>query len=72
MELPHANNVWIFSDGGTPLDCLASAWVIGVLDEELHFKPWVTGGIFYAKPISSFLVEAIALEEATKEFLKVF
>ena len=62
-----ARNVVVFSDGGTRADCSASAWALCVvIGQTLH--PVIAAGIFFQVPISSFAAEAIALDNATREF----
>eukprot|EP00973_Karenia_brevis_P075899 10544498-Karenia_brevis.AAC.2 len=63
-------NLLVFSDGGTRPDCSASAWLVGHLiksKEGWRFKPRVAAGMYFEAPISSFMAEAIALENAALE-----
>ena len=64
------HNILVFSDGGTRPGCSASAWTLGVMsrkDNELCYTPIIAAGIFFESPVSSFMAEAIALENACKE-----
>ena len=58
------------SDGGTRAGtCSAAPWFIEVVvsrgDVEMRF-PVLMGGVFISDPVSSFLAEVLALEEAIK------
>ena len=67
-------NLAIHSDGGSRRDsCSASAWIIEAgtyIDEKWTYRIAARGGTFMERPESSFLVEAIALEEASRYVCK--
>ena len=62
-------NVAVRSDGGTRADSLsATGWVVevgGPIDGVWHYSVWAIFETFISTPISSFLAESLALEEAT-------
>ena len=57
------------SDGGTRASaCSASAWIVevGVIQGgRWIYRPLAMGGTYFSEPISSFLAEALGLEECT-------
>ena len=64
------DNLVVFSDGGTHLDCSASAWVFCIWVDRGCVRilvPAIAAGILIPTPMSSFAAEAIAFEMATKE-----
>ena len=58
------------SDGGTRANsCSGAAWIIEarvVRDDERYIFPVAMAGVFLQGPVSSFLAEAIALDEAVR------
>ena len=70
---PFPNDVHF--DGGTRIgNCSAAAWYLEsrvARDGYEYIFPLVMAGTFMQVPVSSFLVEAIGLEESTKYFLEL-
>ena len=66
-------NIVSHSDGGTRAgQCSGAAWVVEAITSNKTFT-LLMGGIFLQKPVSSFLVESLALESAimaVKELVK--
>ena len=65
---PLEANYVCHSDGGARANsCSGAAWIIEarvVRDDQRHIFPVAMAGVFLRDPVSSFLAEAIALEEA--------
>ena len=70
-----ACNILIHSDGGTRLNCCSSfGWILEVcrlIDGIWEFKPLMMRGTYLSEPISSFLAETLALEEASLFVVKL-
>ena len=66
------SNVIIQTDGGLREgDCAAAAWIIGFWGQTLEgwtFEPLVVHGTYIELPCTVFRAEAIALDEASREF----
>ena len=67
VGVPDNANVLVCSDGGSREDCSAIGWVLGYIGQAEKFIPFIIEGVFLLSPISSFLEEAMAIENATSE-----
>ena len=68
-----ASNILVQTDGGVrEEECAAASWMVGLWDmASQQYEPLLAGGTYLTEPVSVFMAEAIALDEATVQVKQI-